>query len=589
MIKFNELGLSEELLKAVDVLGFSEATPVQEKVIPYLLENNKSLVALAQTGTGKTAAFGLPLLEMVQSDTNKIQALILCPTRELCMQICGDMQKFAKFKKKTEILAVYGGAPISNQLRKLKTGVHIVVATPGRMNDIIRRKKINLSSVNRVVLDEADEMLNMGFKEEIDAILSHVPDDALTLLFSATMPDAVARIAKTYMQDYDEITVGRKNSGAENVEHQYCMVHAKDRYPALKRMADFYPDMYALVFCRTRAETGDVADKLMKDGYNADALHGDLSQAQRDRVMEKFRNRNLHMLVATDVAARGVDVSDLTHVINYNLPDDPEIYTHRTGRTGRAGKKGVALSIIHMKEKHRIKRIEKIIRKSFNEIAIPTGKSICESQLFSIVNKLKNVEINHEQIAPYISAVLETLDGMDREELIKRLVSVEFNRFLDYYKNTPDLTPGHFHEKDRNSFDRLSDNSVASFYFNVGTKDGLTPKKLLQIINDNCKGKINVGKIKINDSFSLVEINVKQKKILINGLNGTISVGDRILNIRPDSKSQSFSDPGRKRRRNPGRSRSRQDSQSTRRNNKSQRPDSKPSRKQRKRTKNITD
>jgi ATP-dependent RNA helicase DeaD len=367
------------------------------------------------------------------------------------------------------------------------------------------------------------------------------------------------------------------------------MVHAKDRYPALKRIADCYPDMYALVFCRTRAETSEVADKLMKDGYNADALHGDLSQAHRDRVMDKFRNRSLQMLVATDVAARGVDVSDLTHVINYNLPDDAEIYTHRSGRTGRAGKKGIALSIIHMKEKYRIKRIEKIIRKKFKEVPVPTGKSICEAQLFSIVNRVKNVDVNHEQIAPYLPAVFETLEGMEREELIKHLVSVEFNRFLDYYKNTPDLTPGHISDNDKSNFERLSGSKIASFYFNVGRKDGLTPKKLLQVINDNCREKINVGRIKINDAFSLVEVSAKQKKILTEAMNDNILIGDRVLNIRPDTKpEQSSGSSNRKRRKSGGGRDSRERSYSDRRS-RSARSSGKPSRKQRKKSQNASE
>ena len=581
MVKFNELGLSENILKAIEKMGFEAPTPVQEKVIPHLLQSEKSLVALAQTGTGKTAAFGLPLLELLQPNEKKIKALILCPTRELCLQIAKDLENYSSCMNKVKILAVYGGAPIVNQMRQLKDGVNIVVGTPGRMNDLIRRKKINLTSVDRVVLDEADEMLNMGFKEDLDFILEHIPETAKTLLFSATMPKAVAAIAKNYMHNPEEITIGRKNSGADNVTHQYCMVHARDRYLALKRIADCFPDMYGLVFCRTRAETQEIADKLMHDGYNADAIHGDLSQPQRDRVMDKFRKKQLQMLVATDVAARGVDVSALSHVINYNLPDDPEIYTHRSGRTGRAGKTGLSVSIIHMKEVFKIKQIERKLGKKFEKISVPSGKMICEAQLFSMVNKVKNISIDHEQIDPYLPAVSQILEGMSKEELIKHFVSVEFNRFLKYYKNAPDLNASG-NPRDSKGFDRLGNSNVASFHINMGKADGLTPKSLLQLINDNCPGKINVGRIKITETFSLVEVDKDQESKFTKSLNNSIFIGDRQVQVRPDSKPSGDSF-GRKRRR-PSRGNS-DDRRNSGRKRSSNRNSSKPSRSQRSRSK----
>ena len=576
MVKFNELGLSENILKAIEEMGFTAPTPVQEKVIPHLLHSEKSLVALAQTGTGKTAAFGLPLLELLQANEKKIKAVILCPTRELCLQIANDLENYSKCMDKVKILAVYGGAPIVNQMRQLKDGVNIVVGTPGRMNDLIRRKKINLNSVDRVVLDEADEMLNMGFKEDLDFILEHIPETATTLLFSATMPKAVAAIAKNYMHNPEEITIGRKNAGADNVTHQYCMVHAKDRYLALKRIADCFPDMYGLVFCRTRAETQEIADKLMQDGYNADAIHGDLSQPQRDRVMDKFRKRQLQMLVATDVAARGVDVTALSHVINYNLPDDPEVYTHRSGRTGRAGKTGLSVSIIHMKELFKIKQIEKKLGKKFEKISVPSGKMICEAQLFSMVNTVKNITVDHEQIDPYLPAVSEILDGMSKEELIKHFVSVEFNRFLEYYKNAPDLNASG-NPRDSKGFDRLGNSNVASFHINMGKADGLTPKALLQLINDNCPGKINVGRIKITETFSLVEVDKDQESKFTKGLNNSIFIGDRQVQVRPDSKPSGDSFSRKRRRSSRGRSDDRRSSR--------KRSSSKPSRSQRSRSK----
>jgi len=437
---FSEMGLSSEILMGIQELGYETPTPIQEKVIPILIQGKNDIVGLAQTGTGKTAAFGLPLLANIVIENNYPQMLVLSPTRELCLQITRDLENYSKYITGLNIVAVYGGAPIEKQINSIRRGVHVVVATPGRIHDLVRRKKVDLSKISSLVLDEADEMLKMGFKEDVDAILADTPNDKNTLLFSATMSNEISSIAKTYMNNAIEITVGQKNASAESVTHIYHMVHARDRYAALKRVVDFYPEVYGIVFCRTRQETKEVAASLMKDGYNAEALHGDLTQAQRDYVMQKFRDRNLSLLVATDVAARGLDVNDLTHVINYNLPDDVENYNHRSGRTGRAGKEGMSVSIINMKEMGKVREIERVIRKKFEAKKVPGGKEICERQLFSMVDRLKESEVNHDQIEPFMSSVYDSLKDISREELIKRFVSLEFNRFLDYYKDAEDLS-----------------------------------------------------------------------------------------------------------------------------------------------------
>ncbi len=434
------MGLSKEILMGIQELGYETPTPIQEKVIPILINETCDVVGLAQTGTGKTAAFGLPLLEQINLDDNFPQMLVLSPTRELCLQITRDLENYSKFLSGMNIVPVYGGAPIDKQINSLRRGAHIVVATPGRVHDLVRRKKVDLSKINSLVLDEADEMLKMGFREDVDAILADTPREKKTLLFSATMSNEISAIARNYMNEPVEITVGVKNASAESVSHIYHMVHAKDRYAALKRVVDYYPEIYGIVFCRTRQETKEVAAALMKDGYNAEALHGDLTQAQRDYVMQKFRDRNLSILVATDVAARGLDVTDLTHVINYNLPDDVENYTHRSGRTGRAGKEGTSVSIIHMKEMGKVREIERVIHKKFELKNVPGGKEICERQLFSMVNKMHESEVNHEQINPFMDVVYDIFKDLSREELIKRFVSVEFNRFLNYYKDATDLS-----------------------------------------------------------------------------------------------------------------------------------------------------
>lgn len=507
---FAETGLNPELLKAIDDLGFVNPTPIQEQVIPYLLNTSDDLVALAQTGTGKTAAFGLPILEKADLNSKTTQALILSPTRELAMQITKDIASYSKYLKRVNVVAVYGGANIQAQISDLNRGAHIVVGTPGRMLDLIKRKKLKISNINTLVLDEADEMLSMGFKEELDTILSETPEGRQTLLFSATMPNEIVRIAKKYMKHTKEIAVGTKNSGAENVNHLFYMVQARNRYDALKRIADINPKIYGIVFCRTRAETKDVADKLMSDGYNADALHGDLSQAQRDFVMNRFRQKHLQILVATDVAARGLDVSDLTHIINFNLPDENEIYIHRSGRTGRAGKKGTSITIIHGREMHKIKAIEKKLGKKFERKMVPGGKEICEKQLFNMIDKMENTVVDDTQIEQFLPVIYKKLSWLNREELIKQFVSMEFNHFLDYYKNAPDLNiqaKESAGEGRRERKGRHSEKGFSRFFINVGANQKINPTRLIGLINDETNLRnIEIGKIEIMKNFTFFEV-----------------------------------------------------------------------------------
>ena len=439
MKTFEELGVCEEIRKAIEEQGFEHPMPVQEEVIPYLLGNRNDVIALAQTGTGKTAAFGLPLLQRIDTTTKETQAIVLSPTRELCLQIADDLKDFGKYIPHLHIAAVYGGTSIETQIKELKRGVQIIVATPGRLIDLMHRGKAKLENVRNMVLDEADEMLNMGFQESITEILSGVPEDRNTLLFSATMSREVERVAKGYLHDYKEIVVGSRNEGAENVNHIYYMVNAKDKYLALKRLVDFYPKIYAIIFCRTKLETQEVADKLIKDGYNAEALHGDLSQQQRDLTMQKFRSHLTQILVATDVAARGLDVTELTHVINYGLPDDIENYTHRSGRTGRAGKKGTSISIIHSREKYKVRNIERVISKEFIDGTLPSAEEICKKQLFKSMDDILKTDVDEEQIAPYVKDIKRQFEYIDKEDLIKKIVTVTFGRFLDYYKNAPEI------------------------------------------------------------------------------------------------------------------------------------------------------
>ncbi|MEZ5069873.1 MAG: DEAD/DEAH box helicase [Bacteroidales bacterium] len=512
MISFNEMGLSHPLQRAVKELGFTEATPIQEKAIPRILESGNDLIALAQTGTGKTAAYGLPILHHVDPGERSPQGLILSPTRELCMQISNDLASFAKYLDGVSVVPVYGGAPVDTQIRALKKGAHLVVGTPGRVKDLIDRGVLRIQSIRYLVLDEADEMLQMGFREELDSILQETPAGKQTLLFSATMPKEVYRIAKNYMRDPEEVAAGPVNAGAEQVDHLYYMTHAKHRYEVLKRIADMHPDIYGIVFCRTRQETKEVADKFMGDGYNADALHGDLSQPQRDYVMNRFRKRQIQMLVATDVAARGLDVNDLTHVINYNLPDELEVYIHRSGRTGRAGKKGTSISIIHTRETHRIKSLEKLSKKKFTRVRIPEGKEICKKQLFNMIAKMEKVQVQDEQINDFLPEIFKKLDWMSKEDLIRNFVSVEFNRFLDYYKDAPDLN---VELEDQNQTRirvrggrsgrgqaQTEKEPYTRLYINVGSKNGFNPTQLIGLLLDTTNDRsIEIGKIEIFKGF----------------------------------------------------------------------------------------
>jgi ATP-dependent RNA helicase DeaD len=513
MNKFEALGLNDNIVKAVTELGFESPTPIQEKVIPALLTGNTDLVALAQTGTGKTAAFGLPLVSLIDFTSRETQALIMCPTRELCMQITRDLQSYTKYIKDANIVAIYGGASIDTQTREIKRGAQIVVATPGRMNDMIDRRRVNLNNVKYAVLDEADEMLNMGFKEDLDTILSETPEEKNTWLFSATMPDEVLRISKNYMTSPIEITAGTKNSGNDNIEHIYYVVHARDKYAALKRIADSNPDIFAIVFCRTRIETQEIADSLIKDGYGADSLHGDLSQQQRDHVMKRYRARSLQMLVATDVAARGIDVNDVTHVINYNLPDEIENYTHRSGRTARAGKTGVSIAIINMKEVGKIRVIERIIKKKFTLGVIPTGFEACEKQLFHLVKKIHEVEVNEEAIEKYMPKIYDELKDLSKEDIIKRFVSTEFNRFLDYYKNAPDLNAKVGRESSERSF--ASAPGITKLFINLGEMDQLDKDTMKDYIAEvSGVDKAQITNIEVKSSFSFIEVKSEAAEII---------------------------------------------------------------------------
>ncbi|MDP4282334.1 MAG: DEAD/DEAH box helicase [Bacteroidota bacterium] len=514
MVTFEELGIGKQILPALTDMGFAVPMPVQEKVIPLLLGDRTDIIALAQTGTGKTAAYGLPLLQKADVNLHIPQALILSPTRELCVQIAGDLSDFAAYMKDFHVLPVYGGSNIENQIKALKKGVQIVVATPGRLIDLMHRKAIKLNEINTVVLDEADEMLNMGFLDSINEILAEVPDTRNTLLFSATMPGEVAVIAKKYMNDPVEITIGNRNSGAENIKHLYYTVHAKDKYTALKRIVDYYPSIYGIIFCRTRMDTQDIADKLIADGYNAEALHGDLSQAQRDSVMQKFRMKHLQLLVATDVAARGLDVNDLTHIINYSLPDDISAYTHRSGRTGRAGKAGTSIAIINLKEKHLIRQIEKLIKKPFIAAKVPGGREICEKQLFNMIHKMENVEIENSEIDPYLPAIYRKLEWLDKEDVIKRFIALEFNRFLEYYRNAKDINVNEENDKesgqvrnDRSDRRRKEVSSFTKLVINAGKSAGMYPSNLIELINGYSPGKrIRIGDITLSRKETVFEV-----------------------------------------------------------------------------------
>ena len=528
---FKDAQLKNELLKAIEDLGYKKPTEIQEKTIPHLLSSDSDIIATAQTGTGKTAAFGLPSIQLTEAYNTDTQTLVLCPTRELCIQITNDLQSYSKYLNGINIVAVYGGASIDNQSRALRKGAQIVVATPGRAKDLIKRKRLKLENVERVILDEADEMLSMGFKDDLESILGKTPSQKQTLLFSATMSPKIIAITKQYMQSPLQISAKVANTSPRNVKHVYYMVHAKDRYSALKRIADINPSIYGIVFCRTRKETKDVSNKLMHDGYNADAIHGDLSQAQRDEVMGRFRKRKLQILVATDVAARGLDVDDLSHVINYNLPDDDETYIHRSGRTGRAGKKGTSIVIIHTRESKKIHFIEKKSKITFVRELIPSGKDICEKQLYSLINKIEKVEVDEHQIEPFLPSIYKKLEWLSREELIKHFVSAEFNRFLSYYKNARDLNDysKSTREKNKKSKSDRRKSSLISFYINIGTKNDLNPARLIGLINEALNsGDAVIGKIEILKKFSFFEIEASMDQKIKSSLQGQEFEGVKI-------------------------------------------------------------
>ena len=525
MTSFKVLGLSKPIVEALEDLGYEKPTPIQEISIPQILASDTDLIAFAQTGTGKTAAFSLPIIEQIDDKSKTTQAIILSPTRELAIQIARNIKEFSKNYKKINAVAVYGGASIDEQIRALNKGVQIVVGTPGRTVDLIKRKKLKLENIKWLVLDEADEMLNMGFKDDLDKVLKVTPDHKQTLLFSATFPKEVEAIARTYMTDPIEISAGKRNVGAENVSHEYYLVNERNRYAALKRIADVNPDIYGIVFCRTRRETKDIADKLIADGYNADALHGDLSQAQRDSVMQKFRKKQLQILVATDVAARGLDVNNLTHIINFKLPDQIESYTHRSGRTGRAGKKGISIAIMTNKEKHTLKQIEKKINKKFEQKQVPDGKEICKTQLFALIDKVHDIEVNEKEIADFLPDIYQKLENFDREELIKRFVSIEFNRFLSYYENASDLN-GDAGPARR----RSGDEAFTRFYINLGKIDKINPSNLIGLINEKLRERnVEIGKIEVLNNFSFFEIDKDYAKMVMENFRNFKHRGRKIF------------------------------------------------------------
>ncbi|OSY89398.1 DEAD/DEAH box helicase [Tenacibaculum holothuriorum] len=551
MSTFLELGLKEPITRALVDLGYETPTVIQQKAIPQIISSEEDLKAFAQTGTGKTAAFSLPIIELADQTNVNTQAIILSPTRELAVQIGKNIEQFSKYLPNLKTVTVYGGANIDEQIRKLKRGAQIVVGTPGRTVDLIKRRALKLGNVRWLVLDEADEMLNMGFKDELDQVLEATPDSKQTLLFSATFPKEVEAIANNYMTQPVEITSGQKNQGSDNVSHEYYLVNERTRYPALKRVADLNPNIYAIVFCRTRRETQEVANNLIRDGYNADALHGDLSQAQRDSVMEKFRKKNIQILVATDVAARGLDVNNLTHVINHKLPDQIENYNHRSGRTGRAGNKGVSIALVTKKEQGRLRPIERILKKKFEQTPVPSGKEICENQLFHLIDKVKNTEVNTTQIEGFLPNIYEKLEDLSREELIQKFVSLEFNTFLSYYENAPDLND--LGSRD-NSRGRSTAENMTRFFINIGRKDRLNPAKLIGVINDqNIGDKIEIGAIDILDTFSFFEIDKNfEAETLAAFEQNKPEFSGRKVNVEITKSDRRSGGGGRRRRRGPG-------------------------------------
>ncbi|WP_288097120.1 DEAD/DEAH box helicase [Hydrotalea sp.] len=549
MITFEALGLEENLVKATESLGFVNPTAIQEKAIPVLLSGTKDLIGLAQTGTGKTAAFGLPLLQLINENQKYPQALVVCPTRELCLQIVSEIQLFKKFKQNIQVVAVYGGASIGLQIRDLKKGVHIVVATPGRLIDLIERKAINLEQISYVVLDEADEMLNMGFKDDIEFILENTPKRESTWLFSATMPPEIKKVSKRYMKEPFEITVGKVNTTNKNIDHQYYVVNAHHKYEALKRLIDFNPGIYGIIFTRTKAEAQSISEKLTRDGYDIDALHGDLSQQQRDKVMGEFREKALQLLVATDVAARGIDVKEITHVINYDLPDDIEVYTHRSGRTGRAGSTGICMSLIHVKEVYKIRSIEKLVQTTFHKLELPTGKDVCRKQFYAFMDKLLQTDVSNDRYASYLPMLREKFADITKEEVLTRIAALEFDRFLKYYENAEDLNLREAKREKRESVGRnavtgngengrkgasdrhsnLSGADTTRLFINLGSKDGFYKASFLQFILDMSDLKKDVlGRIDLRDMNSWIEIEKKSAAKMIKAIDGKNYRGRKI-------------------------------------------------------------
>ncbi len=525
MKTFEELGVSVEIRRAIEEMGFVQPMPVQEEVIPRLLTSTRDMIALAQTGTGKTASFGIPLLMRLDLSNRDTQALVLSPTRELCLQIADDLRDFSKYMDGIHVEAVYGGAAIEQQIRALKKGVQVIVATPGRLLDLKNRGYAKLDNVTNIVLDEADEMLNMGFSDAINEIFESLPEDHSTLMFSATMSREVERVARDYLHDHEEVVVGSRNEGAESVNHIYYMVQAKDKYLALKRIVDYYPKIFAIIFCRTKLETQEIADKLIRDGYNAESLHGDLSQQQRDLTMQKFRQHLTQLLVATDVAARGLDVDDLTHVINFGLPDDTESYTHRSGRTGRAGKKGTSISIVHSKEKHKIRDIEKIIGKKFIETPIPSAEEICKKQLYKVMDQIVKTDVDDDEIAPFLQDINRYFEFIDKEELIKKIVSLEFGKFLAYYADAPEIeAPVKEKEKkpqtDKQKRMNKAQKGYKRLFINLGKKDGFFPGVLMQTLNRYVGGRQEVGHIDLLDTISYFEVPEKDARKVMTQLTG---------------------------------------------------------------------
>lgn len=519
MQSFDALGLSSEIIEAVKQLGFETPTPVQSKAIPVLLEEQRDVVALAQTGTGKTAAFGLPLIQLVDDFDSSTQALVLAPTRELCLQITNDFENFSRSVKRLNIVSVYGGASIVEQIKKVKKGAHIIVATPGRLMDMIGRRVVDLADIRYLILDEADEMLNMGFKEDIDHILSHTSEEKQVWLFSATMPSEVRRIASTYMNDPVELTVGERNQGNQNILHQYMVVDDRDRYEALKRVVDYNLDIFGVVFCRTKADTQKVAERLIKDGYNADSLHGDLTQQQRDRVMRNFRSKALQLLIATDVAARGIDVNNITHVIHMNMPDEIEFYTHRSGRTARAGKTGTSIALVSRREVQKIRQIEKMIKTKFERVMVPTGQEVCERRVLNIVHRLREVSLAENEIANFLPAVYEELKDLSKEEIIKRFTALEFNHFLDYYRGAADLNKSDKADRDTDRHDHVSGGD--RLFINLGKMDGLDAGKLLAMVCDRSSISRNkIGRIELKGAYSFFEVDSDYTGVVRDHLHG---------------------------------------------------------------------